>query len=202
MISGVVLAGGKSTRLGRNKAIERVGTDVLIQRVIQRLSQLTSEVIVVVASMENAAALNLPPSANVAEDLYLGKGSLGGIFSGISAAKHHHSLLVACDMPFLNQELLKYMIGLRHDYDVVVPLAEGRPETLHAIYSKNCLEPIERRLKADDLKIARFFDEVKVRYIKEEEIAPFDPDHLSFFNINTQEDLDQATALEAKASSR
>ena len=107
-------------------------------------------------------------------------------------------VVVACDMPFLNIALLKHMLSLRERFDAVVPVLDGRPEPTHALYSKACLPHIERRLQAGDLKIARFFDDVSVRYVSQEEVDAHDPDHLSFFNVNTQSDLDRALALAAQ----
>ena len=118
-------------------------------------------------------------------------GSLGGIFTGLSAARGDYGIVVACDMPFLNTELLGFMLDIAPDYDVVVPRLNGRPEPLHAIYSKSCLEPIEQRLKRNDLKIALFFEEVRVAFVEEDDVDLIDPHHLSFFNVNTQEDLGQ-----------
>ena len=197
-VSGVVLAGGMSRRLGRNKALEPVGGEALIRQVIGRLSKLADETIAVVADAEQAKALPLPDFARVALDLYPGKSSLGGIFSGLSASMTTWAIVVACDMPFLNLELLRYLLDLRSGRDAVVPVLDGRPEPTHAVYSRVCLPHIEKRLQADDLKIARFFDEVKVRYVPEDDIARFDPDFRSFFNVNTQDDLDKALALAAQ----
>ena len=101
-------------------------------------------------------------------------------------------MVVACDMPFLNLQLLRHMLSLREGVDAVVPVLEGRPEPTHALYSKACLPHVEERLKADDLKISRFFDQVRVQYVPEEDIARFDPELLSFFNVNSPSDLDQA----------
>ncbi|MFQ5934649.1 MAG: molybdenum cofactor guanylyltransferase [Dehalococcoidia bacterium] len=198
-LSGVVLAGGQSKRLGRNKAIEKIGEQPLIERVIQRLSQVTSETIVIVADEGKSAALSLPPWVRTAADLYPGCGSLGGIFTGLSTAQGDYSVVVAVDMPFLNVDLLRFMVDLISEYDAVVPVISGRPEPTHAIYAKNCVGPIERRLQAGELKIAGFFEDVNVGYVEEDEIEAFDPNHLSFFNINTQKDLDKALALEAEA---
>ncbi len=198
LISGVVLAGGQSRRLGRDKAVERVGDEILIERVIHRLSQVTSETVVVVAAEDKAARLPLPPWVRTTADLYPGTGSLGGIFTGLAAARGSYSVVVACDMPFLNLGLLRFMLDLISDYDVVVPRIKGRPEPLHAVYSKSCLEPIERMLVERELKIAGFFEEVNVAFVEEDDISTFDPHHLSFFNINTQRDLDKAIALEAR----
>ena len=194
-VSGIVLAGGISRRLGRNKALESIGGEPLIARVIGRLSEIAGATVVVVADMDQAARLPLPERSTVTEDVYPGKGSLGGIFSGLRQATSPWSMVVACDMPFLNLDLIRYMLSLREGQDVVVPLAEGRPEPTHALYSKSCLPFIDDQLESGDLKIARFYDKVDVRYVSEEETARFDPDHLSFFNVNTQEDLDRSLAL-------
>jgi molybdopterin-guanine dinucleotide biosynthesis protein A len=184
--------------LGRDKALESVGGEPLITRVIGRLSQIAGELVVVVAGMDQATRFPLPQAARVAVDIYPGKGSLGGIFSGLSQATLRWGMVVACDMPFLNLDLVRYMLSLREGQDVVVPVVEGRPEPTHALYSKECLPFIDRRLQAGDLKIARFYDQVRVRYISEEEVVRFDPEHLSFFNVNTQEDLDRSLALVAQ----
>ena len=198
MVSGVALAGGRSKRLGRNKAIEKIGDQSLIERVVGKLSQVTSETVVVVAEESKAADLNLPPWVRTAADLYPGTGSLGGIFTGLSAAKGNYGVVVACDMPFLNVDLIRFMLDIVSDYDAVVPRLQGRPEPLHAVYSKSCVGPIERCLQADQLKIAIFFEQINVAYLEEDDIEAFDPSHLSFFNVNTQEDLDKALALEAE----
>ncbi len=196
--SGIILAGGQSRRLGRDKAVENVGGQPLIQRVIQRLSQVTSEIVVVVADQTQADRFTLDQGQRVAQDLYPGKGSLGGIFSGLTAARQEWSLVVACDMPFLNLDLLRHLISRREGFDAVVPVLEDRPEPTHALYSKACLLPMEQRLKADDLKISRFYDQVRVDYVPEKDIAPLDPDYLSFFNVNSPPDLDKALALVAQ----
>lgn len=194
-VSAIVLAGGMSRRLGRNKAVEPLGGEPLVLRVIRRVSQVVGEVVVVVADIERASVLPLPASARVAVDVFPGAGSLGGIFTGLSAAGAPWGLAVACDMPFLDVALLKHMLSLRGGCDAVVPELDGRPEPTHALYSKACLPHMERGLRAGKLKIAGFFDDVRVRQMPEPEIDRFDPEHLSFMNINTQEDLDRALAL-------
>jgi len=197
-LSGIVLAGGQSRRLGRDKAMEPIGGQPLIRRVIQRIGQVSGEIVVVVADSARAEALPLEDAYRIALDRYPGKGSLGGIFSGLAAAQGQWGIVVACDMPFLNLELLRYMVSLRQGADAVVPVLEGRPEPTHALYSKTCLPFIAERLMAGDLKIARLFDEIRVSYVSGEEIARFDPDHLSFFNVNTPGDLERALALVAQ----
>lgn len=195
-ISAMVLAGGKSSRLGINKALltlcpQKCKSVTLIEGVVEKLLTISQEVIVVT----NGEGVYSRLRAKVVSDIYPGRGSLGGLYSGLLAATFHHALVVACDMPFLNLDLLRYMISLPRDYDVLVPKWQGRLEPLHAIYSKDCLAPIEGLLKRGDLKILHFFDQVSVRYVVDEELDRYDPDHLSFLNINTPDDLKRAEAI-------
>lgn len=199
-VSGAIMAGGVSRRLGRDKALERIGGKRLIERVLDTLTPLTAEILVVVASLEQAEVLPLSPSVRVLTDAYPKRGSLGGIFTGLRASAEPWSLAVACDMPFLSPRLLRYLIEARAGMDAVIPRLGGRPEPLHALYSKACLEPMERMLRAGQLKIAPLFDAVKVRYLDEETIDRIDPKHLSFFNINTQADLEEALRLAQEES--
>ena len=194
-VSGIVLAGGMSRRLGRDKAVEPIGGKPLIRRVIDRLADVVGQTVVVVADLEQAERLPLPDSTLVVVDAYPDCGSLGGIFTGLSAASADWGLVVACDMPFLDRRLLRHILGQRGDYDAVVPVLDGRPEPTHAAYSKACLSPMERRLRARELKIAGFFDDVRVRSVPETEVDEIDPDHLSFLNVNTPDDLQRALAL-------
>jgi molybdopterin-guanine dinucleotide biosynthesis protein A len=194
-VSGIVLAGGQSRRLGRDKAVEPIGGLPLIRRVIDRIAQVTDEVVVVIADQARRKALPLDDEQTTSVDRYPGCGSLGGIFSGLTEAEQPWGITVACDMPFLNVALLRHMMELRENVDAVVPIVEGRPEPTHALYSKVCLPAMEQRLQSRDLKISGFFEQVRVRYIPEEEVASLDPDFLSFFNINTPDDLDRARDL-------
>ena len=195
LASGIVLAGGRSQRLGRDKALETIGGQPLVRRVIDRISQVTEEVVVVAAEQSQADALPLEEGYRVALDRYPGGGALGGIFTGLAAAQHQWGIAVACDMPFLNVGLLRRMLCLRQGADAVVPMLRGWLEPTHAIYSKACLPFMEQRLLAGDPKISRFFDKVRVAYLPEEEIAAIDPDFLSFFNVNTPQDLARAREL-------
>lgn len=193
-VSGIVLAGGRSSRLGMDKSLINVNGRPLIAQVVATLASLSDEVIIVTNSPEKYRHLG----AKLVGDVYPGKGALGGIYSGLKAAAHTHSLVVACDMPFLNLALLRYMVLLAWEHDVVIPRIDGLPEPLHAIYSKNCLEPIDRLLARGGLKIVDFFPEVRVRYIEEDEVDVFDPQHLSFFNVNTPGDLEEMRKLVSK----
>jgi len=192
-VTTIVLAGGKSLRLGRDKALEEIGGQTIIERVLERLSPLDTEIILATAQSN----LSLLPDLGVKTvvDVYPGKGPLGGIYSGLKASLSFHSLVVACDMPFLNIALLRYLIELCLAFDVVIPKVDEKTEPLHAVYSKNCLAPIEAMLKLDRLKIIDLLDAVKVRYVEDAEVEKFDPERLSFFNINSKADLERARSL-------
>lgn len=193
-LTSIVLAGGRSTRFGRNKLLETVGDKSLIQRVIDRVAILSLEIIIVTAGGEE-----LPCSSDVTirttPDAYPGKGPLVGIYSGLMACSNSRALVVGGDMPFLNVNLLRYMSQLCYACDVVVPRAGDKLEPLCAVYSRSCLGYIEKLLKRDELRINKLFDMARVRYLEEEEIDRIDPDHLSFFNVNTPEDLEKAREI-------
>ncbi len=194
-VSGIILAGGMSTRLGRDKAIEPIGGQPLISRVLSMLSAVIDESVVVVNDDRRGSELPLPENVVVAVDAYPGSGSLGGIFTGLQIANAEWAFVVACDMPFLNPALFSRMLEMRRLHDVVVPVLGGRPEPTHALYSKACLPHMKKRLQNGKLKITGFFEQVRVRYIAEDDVDRIDPGRLSFFNINTQEDLDRAKSI-------
>ena len=178
-MTSIVLAGGKSMRLGRDKALEEIGGRRLIKRVIERLSVLGNEIIVVTSSNHQLPDLGI----KMVFDSYPGKGNLIGIYSGLKEAKSSHSLVVGCDMPFLNIALLRHIMALSTGYDVVIPRVDDEVEPLHAVYSKKCLTPIKATLGEGKRRIVDFFPSVRVRYVDSADIDKFDPQHLSFFNI-------------------
>jgi len=190
-MTSIVLAGGKSLRLGREKALEEIGGCSLIERVIERLSLLGNEIIVVTSSIDQLPDLGVKRVI----DSYPGKGNLVGIYSGLKEAASSHALVVGCDMPFLNVALLRHLTTLSPGFDVVIPRVDDELEPLHAVYSKDCLAPIEATLGEGKRRIVDFFPAVRVRYIEKAEIERFDPQHLSFFNINSEADLERACAL-------
>jgi molybdopterin-guanine dinucleotide biosynthesis protein A len=191
-VTGVILAGGKSSRLGQDKAHLRLdGTETLAETAVRRLASLVDEVIVV-GDVERLGAL----PARVIPDLYPGAGTLGGIYAGLAAARRQHSLVVGCDMPFLSAALLGYMIAQPREYDVLLPrLADGMFEPLHALYSRNCLAPIRDRLESRQYRIVGFLGEVRVRYLDEPEMRRHDPELRSFLNVNTPDDLRRAVEI-------
>ena len=196
-MTAIVLAGGKSLRLGRSKALEVIGGKSLIERVVERLEPVANQLLIVTS--QEQPDLPVTVKAEVLIDVYPGKGPLGGIYTGLVSSRSSQSIVVACDMPFLNTELLRYMIELSGDFDAVVPrLANGMIEPLHAVYSKNCLGIMKIRLENNELGITPFLNQLRVRYIEEAECQRFDPQLLTFFNINRQADLERAIELAAK----
>jgi molybdopterin-guanine dinucleotide biosynthesis protein A len=192
VISVAVLAGGQSKRMGQDKAFLEVGGGPVIERVLRGVAPLTDDLFISANSPEKYIRFGL----RVVPDVYPDKAALGGIYSAIHAARHDHVLIVACDMPFLNPELLRYLINLAPTADVVAPLiSPPQPETMHAVYSKACLAAIEPRLLANKLRIIGFFEDVSVRYVVREEVARFDPHFRAFLNMNTPEDWERVKQL-------
>ena len=187
-------------RLGRDKVLEVIGGSNLFQRVVSQLSSFNSDIIVVTASERSLPQFDDYPRVRIVTDIYPDKGALGGLHAGLAASDAFYNLVVACDMPFLNQALLQYMVQVSSGFDVVVPRLGNWVEPLHAVYSKSCQAPIERLLKQGETRIKALFSLVKVRYIEDDEISRFDPEHLSFFNINTEADLERAQQLAKETS--
>lgn len=194
-ISAIVLAGGRSQRLGREKATETINGQSLIKRVITSLSFLNSDIIIVSGSDKAALGLSGYPRLRVVADAYSGKGPLVGIYSGLTASASAYNLAVACDMPFLSRELLTYLLKERAGYDVVLPRLDNTVEPLHAVYSRACLPAIEEMFRRGKYGVHQLFELVKVRYIEADEIDRFDPRHMSFFNVNTEANLAAAREL-------
>ena len=191
-MTSIILAGGKSSRLKGGKALEFVGGKSLIQRVVERLALVSDQILIV--GFLAQLCLSSDYSVEYMADLYPGKGPLGGIYTGLAASKSLYNLVVACDMPFLNIELLRYMIKLSSGFDAVIPEVEGI-QPLHAVYCKSCLDGIRRRLEDNQLGVTYFLGTVNVRYVSQAECQRFDPQLLSFFNVNSQADLARANIL-------
>ena len=194
-ITGIILAGGKSTRIGAHKPQLKIGKSHLIDRVLDTLSQFTSSILIVTTEDQVGLAKSATPGARIVKDIYPGKGPLGGIYTGLIHAETRYSLVVGCDMPFLNIGLIKYMIDGASSFAAVAPKIGWMIQPLHAIYSKSCIPSIEELIQEDQLQIIKLFNLVNTRYVTEKEIDQFDPDHLSFLNINTEGDLLKAEVL-------
>ncbi len=188
--SGIVLTGGKSARMGCNKASLTIKNKSLLEHVISSIDSLCNEIIIVSSPLNNLQKPVLHSKVRIVNDIYPNKGPLAGIHAGLSASNSDLSLVVACDMPFLQRDLLRYMISISTEYDAVIPRIGNFAEPLHAIYNKNCLAVIEELLNRGVRKISELFCLVKVRYLGEHEIHQYDPKGVSFFNINTKKELE------------
>jgi molybdopterin-guanine dinucleotide biosynthesis protein A len=181
-VSAVILAGGKSTRMGRNKARLRIDGVQLIKRIKYQLSFIFSRIILSTASAHSFEDIG----GTSVVDRYPETGPLGGITSVLESGESR-VFCVACDMPFLNLDLIQYQCDFQ-DCDAVVPVWQGRPEVLHAVYDKNLLPEFQKSLNEMRFKISDSFSDAHIRYITEEEVRRFDPAGLSFKNINTPQD--------------
>jgi molybdopterin-guanine dinucleotide biosynthesis protein A len=190
-VSCAILAGGASSRFGRDKAIIEVGGETLIERVASRLGQVTDDLFIAGNNLSRFHHLGL----RLVQDLVDGMASLGGIYTAMDAARHPHVFVAACDLPFLDLNLIRYMFLLSPGYDVVMPYVHGEAEPMHAIYGKACIPPIQELIRAGERKIITFLPQMRVREVREDEISIFDPEFRSFFNLNTPQDMDRMRAI-------
>ena len=195
-ITGVIQAGGKSTRMGGDpKALMELGGRPIVARVLDIVRQVTERVLLVTNTPDLYAFLGLP----MVPDVFPEGGSLGGIYSGLRAAPGDAAFTVACDMPFLSAPVARLVLARAGEADVVAPRIGEQWETLHACYGKACLAPMERRLREGRLRITGFFEEVRVLAITEAEVAAVGDPARVFMNVNTPDELARARALAADA---
>ncbi len=194
-VSAVVLAGGASRRMGRDKRALPWDQDAagqartLLQSIVSRVHAFSSDVIVVANDELDATP------ARVVPDAFPDSGSLGGIYSGLAAAAQDAAFVCAADMPFLNPELAVRLIDRLGGSDAVVPVVDGRPEPLHAVYRRTLLDPMRERIGTRQLKISPLFDAANVTWIEEAELRTIDPELASFRNINTPAEYAAALAI-------
>lgn len=183
-----VMAGGKSSRMGSDKSFMPLHGKPMIEHVLAKIDGMGSETIIISNDTERYDFLDY----SIYSDIYTDFGPLGGLHAALTYAANQYILVVACDMPWLNRSLLEYMISLRMNYDVVVPRWTKFPEPMHAVYSKDCVKHVEHNLDSGLLKLISFYGQVSVRYINRDVIELYDPEGLSFENVNTPDDLSRA----------
>jgi molybdopterin-guanine dinucleotide biosynthesis protein A len=184
-MTGIILSGGKSVRMGENKAFIEIDGVPIIHRIYTLFKELFQETIIVT----NQKELFLNFDSRIYTDLLPNKGALGGLYTGVFFSNFPYSFCVACDMPFINKSLVQYLIKNTEGYDVIVPQTKDGLQPLHAIYSKNCLDSIQKTIEGGKYKILDFYPLVKVKIIKEEDFGFLDPLRESFINVNTPEEL-------------
>jgi molybdopterin-guanine dinucleotide biosynthesis protein A len=185
-MTGIILAGGKSRRMGENKAFIDAGGVPLFERVYHVFREIFPEIIIVANDVSPFEMYD----ACLQKDIILNRGALGGLYTGLVHSSSYHAFCTACDMPLLNRGFITYMVEERDEYDVILPKIHDGLHPLHAIYSKKCLEPMRQLLDRNDLRIVNFFQQVRVRYIEEMEIKEFDPHMRSLTNVNTEDEME------------
>lgn len=193
-VTGVILAGGKSRRMGTDKAFLSVGREAMIERAAAELSKVFTEILISGGDEETGTRLGL----KVVPDLIKGMGPLSGIHAALIAAQHEKCLVVPCDMPFLSADLAEIMIRHSEGYDVTVPQHGDYLQPLFAVYDKSCIQAIEEALLENRHKVVDFYPRVRVNYVSEAILnAAADIDTV-FFNVNTPLELEKARMMEKR----
>jgi len=194
-ISGIILAGGHSSRMGRDKTLLIYNNETLIQRTVRKLQPVVDEIII---ASNNMAKYNMPGITEV-PDMYQEMGPLGGMHAGLKACTYKYAFVVSCDMPLFSQELAMYLLEHRQGYDVIIPEIHNRLEPLCAVYSTECVKPIERCLQAGISKVIDFYPEVNVNRIDETKLCLIGNPEEMFCNLNTPQDLCNLVKIQGTA---
>jgi molybdopterin-guanine dinucleotide biosynthesis protein A len=190
-VTGIVLAGGKSSRFGSNKALALFNGTPLIERTTSALGRVFKNLMIITNSPLEYSYLRIP----LYQDIIKGMGPVGGLYTGLEALDDDWAFFCACDMPFINEGLVRYMTGLKEGYDAVVPKLDWKIEPLHALYSKRCVQAMKDLIIKKEFQAIRAFDSISVRFVGEEEIKQFDPELKTFLNVNRQDELNRILKL-------
>ena len=185
-ITGVILVGGKSRRMGRDKAFLQIAGRTLFERVLAVFRECFDRIVLVGDRAERFAGYGLP----VLPDIYPGS-ALGGLYTGLYHSATEHVFVSSCDLPFPNQAVVRHLCSLKSDFDAVVPTLAHGFEPLFALYAKSCLGPMRALLESGNFCAYAYFPQVRVRYVTDEELARLDRDGKSFVNVNTPEDFER-----------
>ena len=194
--TGVILAGGKNSRLpGKKKAFRKIGDLMILESIYGLFSNLFKEVILVVNEPEEFAGWDM----TIVTDIIPSKCALAGLHAGLFYASYPYAYVTACDTPFIEQSVVEYIVDqIQPGYEVVVPRTDDGIETLSAVYSKDCIPLIERNLEKNIFMIKKFFRKKKVKEIPVEQLKLLDPKMRFIFNVNTPKDLEKAKIIANK----
>jgi molybdenum cofactor guanylyltransferase len=185
-MTGIILAGGKNTRMGRrNKALLEVGGMRLIDRTVRLFRSVFREVIIVAADPLDY----LDQQTVIVTDILPERGALGGIYTGLFYAADEYTFIGACDMPFMNRPFLEYMVSRADGYDIIVPAPPDGLQPLHAVYARRCLPAIRSLLDRNRLQIKELYAGKRLLEIPPEVLRTYDPEGRMFMNLNSPEDL-------------
>lgn len=187
-VTGLILCGGKSKRMGRPKAFLPYEGSTIIGHIVSEIKDLFNEIFIVANEVESFEDLGV----DVVKDILPHRGPLGGILSGLMTSSNHYAFVMACDMPLIDQGLVRDLVAQREDNDVVVLSHPHGIEPLFGVYSKNCIKPLEESLFAGNLSVQDFLSGLKAGIYEWEGGERFDSEILPpFFNINTPQDYSQ-----------
>ncbi len=187
----MILAGGKSTRMGSDKAFARIGPQTLVERCAGVMARCFTTTIIIANRPEAFESLRLSVRKDDLPDL----GPLGGILTALHHAATPAVFIIACDMPFLNDTLIRAMAESLAGYDAVAPRIASRFEPLHAAYHRRILPVVEARIQAGDCSVSRLLEAIRTRPFAEAELAPFVDWKRTFLNVNTPEELAKAKKM-------
>lgn len=186
-----MLAGGKSSRMGRNKALLDVGGLPIIQRVADALRAVADRVTVITPTPEDYRFLRLP----ALEDAVTGAGPLGGIYTALRATRSDACFILACDLPLVRPALLRLLAEEAQGFDAAAPRTGDGDHPLCAVYGRGGLAQAEAQIDAGDLRVIRFLGRVRTRWVGPETWGRADPEGLSFLNVNTPETYEKVKAM-------
>lgn len=194
--TGVILAGGKNSRLpGKKKTFRKIGDSMILDNIYKVLSTLFKEIIVVVNDPEEFAEWNM----TIVTDIIPSQCALAGLHAGLFYAEFPHAYVTACDTPFVNQSVIEHTVGqIESGYDIIIPRTDDGLEALNAVYSKSCIPLIEHNLEKNIFMIKKFFRKNKVKEIKVDQLKALDPEMQFIFNVNTPQDLEKAKKMANK----
>lgn len=190
-VSGIILAGGVGKRFGKEKSNIILGDFTILKILIKTLSLVFSEIIIVTREDQQLFF----PDVQIESDIFPGKGSLGGLYTGLVKSSNPYNFVCACDMPFISKDVIHILLKEINNEDAVVPKINGHFEPLSAVYSKTCIDIIRTSIETNHLKIIDLFDKFNFKQIDDCEFRRIDPNLYSFFNINTKEDYQQAKTI-------
>jgi molybdopterin-guanine dinucleotide biosynthesis protein A len=186
-MEGAIVAGGKSSRMGYDKALLEWEGNSLIQIVVETVSAVCDKLIIIADNGERFLSLGL----EIYPDKISGMGPLGGIYTALEVSEGEKVFCVGCDMPFLDAGVIRGMLDISEEYDVVVPYLDDGFHPLHAVYSRNCIKPIRDTLESASPRVTGFFDRVRVRTVGEDDFPTLS---YSLTNLNTPADLEKYLA--------
>ncbi len=189
--SALILTGGKSSRMGRPKALLPFAGEPLITHTVRHLATRFADIVVVAAPGQDLPEL----AATLVHDAVAYQGPVGGIYYGLRAARRAVCFVTSCDAPFLNLRLVTRLVSLSVGYDVVVPVWQDRLQPLHAVYRRSVIPLLQSQLAHGQLRPVALYDKVRTKRLSPEEVRRLDPDGDSFRNLNSPQDYQAALKL-------